>query len=155
MRLYVIQHGESVPKEVDPERRLSEKGIEDVTRLARMLQLSGVSVARVLHSGKARAAKTAMLLAAEIAPSIKAQIISGIAPMDSTESFIRRLRDWTEDVLVVSHQPFAGKLVSCLLCGDDETLSTAFLPGSVVCLERGDDYTWRMLWMIRPEMLVV
>ena len=122
-----------------------------MTRLARTLQLSRVSVARVLHSGKARASQTAMLLAADIAPSIQAQIISGIAPMDSTDSFIRRLRDWTEDVLVVSHQPFAGKLVSCLLCGDDETVSTAFLPGSIVCLERGDNNSWRILWMIRPE----
>lgn len=155
MRLYVVQHGESIPKEVDPERRLSEKGIEVVTRLARTLQLSGVSVARVLHSGKARASQTAMLLAAKIAPRIPAQTVSGITPMDSTDSFIRRLGDWTDDILVVSHQPFAGKLVSCLLCGHDETVSTAFLPGSIVCLERGADNSWCFLWMIRPELLVV
>ena len=154
MRLYVVQHGESVPKEVDPERRLSQRGIDDVTRLARTLQRSGVSVARVLHSGKARASQTAMLLGVEIAPSIEAQTVSGIAPMDSTENFIRRVSGWTDDVLVVSHQPFAGKLVSCLLCGHDETVSTAFLPGSIVCLERGDDNVWRLLWMIRPELLV-
>ena len=154
MRLYVVQHGESVPKEVDPERRLSEKGIDEVTRLARTLQLSGVSVARVLHSGKARASQTAVLLGAKIAPSIQAQTVSGVAPMDSTDSFIRRLADWTDDVLVVSHQPFAGKLVSCLLCGHDETVSTGFLPGSIVCLDRGDD-GWCFLWMIRPELLLV
>ena len=154
MRLYVVQHGESVPKEVDPERPLSEKGIDDVRRLARTLRLSGVSVARVLHSGKARASQTAMLLTAEIAPSVQAQTFSGLAPMDSTDSFIRGLSDWTDDTLVVSHQPFAGKLVSCLLCGDDETVSTAFLPGSIVCLERGDDKVWCSLWMIRPELLV-
>lgn len=30
MRIYLVQHGLAIPKEVDPERPLSEQGREDV-----------------------------------------------------------------------------------------------------------------------------
>ena len=33
MRLYLVQHGEAVAKEVDPDRPLSEHGREDIVRL--------------------------------------------------------------------------------------------------------------------------
>ena len=63
MTLYLVQHGAAVPEQEDPERPLSAQGAEDVERLAGLLAHLGVSVARVLHSGKTRAAQTAAKLA--------------------------------------------------------------------------------------------
>ncbi|MCZ6522899.1 MAG: histidine phosphatase family protein, partial [Alphaproteobacteria bacterium] len=62
MRLYLVQHGEALAKEVDAERRLSADGRRDVRRLAEFLAKSGLRVRKVLHSGKARARETAELL---------------------------------------------------------------------------------------------
>ena len=63
MRLYLVQHGEALPKQVDPERPLSERGRSDVARVADFLKGAGIRVTRVAHSGKTRARQTAELLA--------------------------------------------------------------------------------------------
>jgi phosphohistidine phosphatase len=69
MRLYLVQHGEAVAEDVDPARPLSATGQSDVTKVARFLAASGLSVSQVLHSGKLRAEQTAALLAAALAPA--------------------------------------------------------------------------------------
>jgi phosphohistidine phosphatase len=54
---------------------------------------------------------------------------------------------------VVGHLPFLSRMVSQLLCGDPERELVAYLPGSVVCLERSKAGQWTLLWMLRPELL--
>ncbi len=51
MRLYLVQHGEAVAKEVDPDRPLSEHGRENIVRLAKWLEQRGVEVREIRHSG--------------------------------------------------------------------------------------------------------
>ena len=34
MALYLVQHGQSLPKEVDPDQGLSEKGVAETERIA-------------------------------------------------------------------------------------------------------------------------
>ena len=63
MRIYLTQHGLAVPKDVDPDRPLSEQGRQDVQRLADFLKNTGAQVEQVLHSGKTRAEQTATILA--------------------------------------------------------------------------------------------
>ena len=104
MKLYLVQHGEALPKEVDSDRPLSDQGQQDVERLARFLANRGVRVSQVWHSGKTRARQTAELLAAALAPGVKAEARAGLAPNDPTEAFAemgwpwggnwRTLKDW-------------------------------------------------------------
>src|SRR5688500_9788627 len=63
MRLYLVQHGEAVPEQVDPQRPLSEAGRRDVQAMARLLAGAGIRPTRIVHSGKRRAQETAELLA--------------------------------------------------------------------------------------------
>ena len=49
MRLYIVQHGDAVAKDVEPERPLSEKGRADIERLAGFLSGTGVRVGRILE----------------------------------------------------------------------------------------------------------
>ena len=44
MRIYLTQHGLAVPKDIDPDRPLSEQGREDVRRLAEFLDKAGNQV---------------------------------------------------------------------------------------------------------------
>ena len=44
------------------------------------------------------------------------------------------------------------RAVAYLVTGAETPGVVAFRPGSIVCLERDDD-SWRLAWMVRPELL--
>ena len=153
MRLYLVQHGEALPQEVDSKRPLSNQGRQDAERVARFLASRGVRVSRVWHSGKTRARQTAELLAATVAPGVKAEARAGLAPNDPTEAFAETLASWREDAMVVGHLPFMARLVTHLVTKSDDGRIVAYLPGSLVCLERDEDGAWAIAWMLRPELM--
>lgn len=152
MRLYLVQHGDALAKEIAPARPLSAEGQKDAVRLASFLG-GRVEVARIVHSGKLRAEQTADLLAVSVAPGKPVEAISGISPHDEVEPFVEQALGWGGDTLVVGHLPFMAKLVAQLVTGSEEMTITAYQPGSIVCLESGEGDGWQIQWMIRPELL--
>ena len=153
MKLYLVQHGQAVPKEVDPERPLSEQGREDVRRVATRLGEAGVRVVRVWHSGKLRATETAGILAGEVCSGKQVEMIKGIQPNDPVDEFASDADVWGEDTLVVGHLPFMSRLVSLLVAGDSKHELVHYTPGSVVCLQRDDTDRWVISWMLSPGLL--
>lgn len=154
MKLYLVQHGEAVSKEMDPERPLSERGRADVQRLARLMQADGIRVDRVIHSGKQRAAQTARILAQVMAPDVVLQVSENINPNDNVKVFDWQRECNNRDLLAVGHLPFMAKLASHLLSHDENIVPVAFSPGSMVCLEYLGETGWQLDWMLRPELLV-
>ncbi len=153
MTLYLVQHGEALSKEADPDRPLGAAGRSEVERLAGFLDGRGVRVARVLHSGKTRARQTAEILAAALAPGAAVEASDGLAPNDPPAPFAARATAWNEDVLVAGHLPFMARLVSVLLTGDADRPTVAYRPGTVVRLERSEGETCQIAWMLRPEVV--
>ena len=51
MPLFLVQHGKSLPKDVDPEQGLSEEGKKQVERIAALAREYGVVVSAISHSG--------------------------------------------------------------------------------------------------------
>ncbi len=153
MKLYLVQHGDALSKEIDPERPLSEKGQHDVQKTANFLMQAGVRVQSVLHSGKTRAQQTAVTLARAVMPDGKVETVGGIAPNDDVAAFAATLESVVEDTFVVGHLPFMGRLVAYLLVGGVDREVVSYQPGSVVCLERTESATWHLNWMLRPELL--
>lgn len=153
MRLLLVQHGEACAKEIDPDRPLTDRGEADVARLAGFLRAAGVRAERVIHSGKLRARQTAARLAEAIAPGVVLETSGLIHPNDNPRAFDWQSGSWDRDTLVVGHLPFLARLVSHLLIGDEDRTITAFEPGTVACLELGEGAQWRLVWMIRPELL--
>lgn len=151
MKLYLVQHGDALAKTVDPERPLSPEGGADVQRIAAFLE-GHLDKVRIVHSGKLRAEQTAELLAARLSTD-QPVVVEGIAPNDVIEPFVQRLDEWREDTLVVGHLPFMAKLVATLVTGTEEPVVTAYLPGSVVCVESSEGGEWQIQWMVRPELL--
>jgi phosphohistidine phosphatase len=151
--MYLTQHGLAVPKDIDPDRPLSEQGRQDIRCLAELLEHAGIRVAQVLHSGKTRAEQTAALLAAPMLPAGRPQARAGLAPNDAVEPLYREIAAWTGDTLVVGHLPFLGRLASLMLVGDPDRPTLAFEPGSLACLERDAAGHWVLLWMVRPELI--
>jgi len=152
MRLYLVQHGEALGKDVDPERSLSDAGRVAVARLAAFLERL-VRVSAVVHSGKKRARQTAELLAAVLAPGLPVEAVSGINPNDAIEPFMQQITEAGKDTLVVGHLPFMAKLVARLVTGSEENAVVAYQTGSMVCLESENGSAWQIQWMIRPELL--
>lgn len=152
MKLYLVQHGEACSKEEDPGRPLTVQGRSDVERMAQALKQAGVQVERVIHSEKLRAIQTAELLADAIAPDVERESSGMINPNDNPRAFDWQSESWDRDTLVVGHLPFMARLASHLLIEDEDRPITAFLPGSLVCLERGEKGHWQLDWMLRPEL---
>ncbi len=153
MRLHLVQHGDSLPKEVDPDRPLSPQGRKDIERLAAFLK-GRVHVARILHSGKTRARQTAELLAPAVGEGLSLEAISGIDPLDPPGPIADQVQNWSDDALIVGHQPFMGKLVARFVIDADAQGVVVFQPGTLVCLDRAPDARWAVTGMLRPELLL-
>src|SRR5918995_3898150 len=110
MRLYLVQHGDVVPEQLDPERPLSAAGRREVEAVARLLAGTGTRAVRVAHSGKLRAQQTAELLATALAPGTVPQVMGGLSPNDPVDPTVRTIADWTSDMMLVGHLPSMGKL---------------------------------------------
>jgi phosphohistidine phosphatase len=153
MRIYLAQHGMALPKDIDPDRPLSELGDRDVRRIGDFLRDARIHVDEVIHSSKTRAKQTAAILAESLTPGRQVRSEPSLGPNDPVEPFAERLGEFKDEVLIVGHLPFLGRLVSFLLVGAADRVSVAFKPGSVVCLEKNADTSWGLVWMIRPELL--
>jgi len=153
MRLYLVQHGEAKSADVDPTRSLTDKGLEDVRRVAAFLQPRRLVVEAVWHSGKTRAAETAEVLAQAIAGNQGVFKRDGLAPNDPVGTVVEHLTSFDDDLVVVGHLPFLSKLASVLVTGSEEANIAAFQMGGVVCLERDQAGAWRIRWMITPDLL--
>lgn len=153
MKLLLVQHGEALEKDIDPDRPLTNRGKADIERLADFLDKAGVRVSRVIHSGKLRAFQTATCLANVIAPGVEPETSDLLNPNDAPEAFDWQSESWDRDTLVVGHLPFIARLVSHLVTGVADRPIAAYRPGSIVCLERMEDAHWSVDWMIRPELL--
>jgi phosphohistidine phosphatase len=153
VRVYLVQHGESKSEEEDPQRRLTDKGIGEVQKVADFLRPLELRVDTVWHSGKARAQQTAELLAEAVSARDRVIQREGFGPKDQVAPTKQALAKFGRDVMIVGHQPFLGKLAALLVMGSEANEIVDFQFGCVVCIERRDDGKWKIVWMITPALL--
>ena len=110
MRLYLVQHGDAVPEQVDPQRPLSATGRREVEAIGRLLASAGVRLTRVVHSGKLRAEQTAELLAMACAPDHGVEASAGLSPNDPVKPVARTIASRPMDTMLVGHLPFMARL---------------------------------------------
>lgn len=151
--LLLVQHGQAVSKEQDPDRPLSSQGEAEVSRMAEFLAAGGIMVDRIVHSGKTRAKQTAKILAKSISESGTIEVIDGINPNDTVTTFADHVTTWNSPALVVGHLPFMEKLVAHLTAPDSKLPVVTYQPGSVVCVAKDDSRHWVIQWMVTPQLL--
>ncbi len=152
MLLYLVQHAEAKREEEDPSRGLTEKGLQDITKVALHAEKLNVMITKIFHSGKTRALQTARVLAEHLKPNKGITEIDGLAPMDDPEIWKGRIPQVNEDIALVGHLPHLGRFSSLLLCGDKERNIIDFKMGGLVCLKRFENGHWSVEWMIIPEV---
>lgn len=152
MKLYLVRHGETASKEVNPSRPLTDKGRNDVEKMAAFIKNLNLDIPCIRHSTKARAAQTAEILASVLTPKEGVIRGEGLAPNDPIEPLQNELQDMEDSLMIVGHLPFLAKLASSLLIGSFQEL-IAFQQGGIICLGRGKDKTWQIEWMIIPDLI--
>jgi phosphohistidine phosphatase len=153
MELYLVQHGEATPKEVDPARPLTERGQVEVIRVARAAHAAGVTVSTIYHSGKLRAQQTAEIVANELHVAEAPSSHEGLAPNDDPDLVGRTLDSLRRPVMLVGHLPHMSRLCSLLVTGDPEQHPVRFRMGGIVCLVKDGSGIWRVGWMLTPEVI--
>jgi phosphohistidine phosphatase len=154
VRVYFVQHGRAKSEEEDPQRRLTDKGIGEVEKVADFLRPLELRIDAVWHSGKARAQQTAELLAEAVSDRDRVVQREGLGPKDQVTATKEALEQTSGDVMIVGHLPFLGKLVALLVTGSEANAIVEFQFGGVVCIERRDRGKWKIAWMITPALLL-
>jgi len=151
--LYLVQHAEAKTEAEDPQRALSDKGLAEIEKTAKLLALKiRPSVNVVMHSGKPRALQTAEVLADYISPVGGIRQVEGLKPNDNVTTWADYLTEVNEDVMLVGHLPHLSKLTSKLLCGDETKTVVQFRNAGIVCLEREDKRRWCLEWFMVPGL---
>lgn len=135
MRLIIVQHGEALSEQDNPERPLSPQGELDIQQLAAFIKPLQIPFDRVLHSDKLRARQTASHLSQASSRACALEETTDIKPNSDVAGLIGQLNDTTETWLLASHMPFVGRLCSQLLCGDENRSAIHFIPGTAACLQ--------------------
>jgi len=152
MALYLVQHGKSLPKDVDPGKGLSEEGIAEVRRMAEAAAGYQCKVEKISHSGKKRAKQTAEIFASYLNPGKGVEEISGIKPLDDVVAFSEGLSA-EDNVILVGHLPFLERLTSYLIIGAIAPPVFKFQNGGIVCLDRQQDtQKWIIKWTLMPNI---
>ncbi len=150
MALFLVQHGLSLSKEVDPERGLSEEGSETTQRIADVAKHYNIPVKKIVHSGKKRAAQTAEIFHDTLKPETDTEAVSGINPKDYVKTFAASIDD-TANVMVIGHLPFMENLVSFMTTGSEKTFVYRFQNSGIVCLDHNDK-GWFIKWTLNPDI---
>ncbi|MDD4932877.1 MAG: hypothetical protein PHO89_05350 [Methylacidiphilaceae bacterium] len=156
MNLYLVAHGSAVPGEKDPERPLSEAGIAECSRLARLLPLWGVRVQGLAHSSKTRCRQTAQILLPSIYPGGRLTLWESLDPDDSPGPALKAVKREKADLLLVGHERNLAKIATRLLVPKKVPPVLSLSPGSLLWLQRQrteDGKVWRLFGMIRAEAL--
>jgi len=152
MTLYLVQHGQSLPKDVDPDQGLSKTGIAETERIAGVAKGYQVNVGRIMHSVKTRARKTADVFASALNPTGGIEEVEGLKPMDDVAAFAATINPDTNTMLV-GHLPFMERMTSYLVTGSIDQPVFKFQNSGIVCLDQDPETkSWIIIWTLMPHI---
>ena len=152
MLLYLMRHGDALQGANDSQRSLSEKGRQDIARVAQFLLQKQAQVDIFYHSPKKRALETAEIVREILNPQAVIEAKDGLAPNDSVENILPDMARWKKNTMVVSHLPFVSKLASRLVTGrEDESLVS--MPAGTVVILKNSDSSWKIEGIVFPEQI--
>jgi phosphohistidine phosphatase len=158
MMLYLMQHAQAVPDEVDSQRPLSPEGRAAIGRVAVRAAQLALPLEHIYHSGKLRARQTAEVLAEALHLEDRLEELEGLGPKDHAEPLARWLRVETQKpapggLVLVSHLPLLDRLASLLLTGDEESGVVVVQHAALIALEpKGDGKRFAVRWILTPEL---
>ncbi len=115
MKLWILRHGEAEGHaRTDAERNLTEHGRGEVLRSA--AHLIGQPLSAIIASPYVRAQQTAQLVREALGFEAQIRTVPWLTPEGNPVQVLEKL-DTDDNVLLVSHQPLVGNLISFLQHG--------------------------------------
>ncbi|NMY04497.1 phosphohistidine phosphatase SixA [Pseudomonas sp. WS 5059] len=115
MKLWILRHGEAESHaSSDAQRNLTERGREEVLHSA--AYLIGQPISAIIASPYARAQQTAQLVREALGFVPEIRTVPWLTPDGNPLQVLEKL-DTDDSVLLVSHQPLVGNLISFLQHG--------------------------------------
>jgi phosphohistidine phosphatase len=163
MRLYLVRHGDAVSDQENRLRPLSERGHDELRRMAQLLRSSRAFTPEQLwHSPLLRARETAEGLLRAVVPDAVLIETPGLLPEDDPEEIAGRLRTLTtiEHLALVGHEPHLSALATLLVRGKKNPVGFEMKKGAILALEpTGDAHKktgaprWFVRWLLPPTLV--
>jgi len=157
MRIYMMQHGQPLPKEKDPERGLSEEGMRQINLSAKAMKKMGMKVDVICSSPKKRARQTAEIVAKELGYPIEkikiSSVFKSLSPPADAISYLQSFTDKT--IFIAGHLPSLAEIASELL--SEGHISIQFQMGGVceIEVEQLPTHQGKLISLLTPEQLAL
>jgi phosphohistidine phosphatase len=161
MQLYIVRHGIAINREdpkspPDPERFLTEEGIEKTREVAEGVAELGATADSMLSSPYVRALQTAEIFAKALKyPKQKIRTTDLLLPGAEPDAFFRELaRDkQSASVFCFGHAPHLDELIAAG-AGSKQTFTSLKKAGvALLELKRVSPANGQLVWLAPPKML--
>ena len=163
MNLYVLRHGIAVEPgppgcEKDSERPLTPKGKRQLRQIAAAMKKMDLRFDLILSSPFLRAKQTAEIIAKNFKLRKKLAFSEDLTPAGNPRLLIQQLNQFhpePENILLVGHEPYLGKLVALLAAGNT-SLEIDFKKGGLCKLEAEFLLYGRcakLVWLLTPRQM--
>ena len=163
MNLYLLRHGIAAEPgvagyEPDSERPLTPRGEKRLRDAARAMEELDLSFDLILSSPFLRARQTAGIIAQNLRLRKKLAFSDDLTPGGNPRLLIQQLNQFRpepEDILLVGHEPYLGKLVALLAAGNT-SLEIDFKKGGLCKLEAEFLLYGRcakLVWLLTPRLM--
>lgn len=147
--IYLVQHGQAMSKDEDPQRPLNLEGRSETERIAELAAKLDLDIQEIRHSGKTRAEETAVIFGRALGLMGQVTAVDGLNPTDDVKPIVDELAVESEPIMLVGHLPFMPRLVGQLVHRDPEKSPVEFSNSGIVCLVR-DTEGWKVNWQLNP-----
>jgi phosphohistidine phosphatase len=161
MEIYVVRHGIAIDREdpkcpPDPERYLTEEGIEKTKRVAAAVAALGASPDLLLSSPYVRAMQTAEIFAAALDYSKqKIRRTDLLLPGAEPSLFFRELAKdkQTSTLFVFGHAPQLDDIIAAALGSKHHITSLKKAGVALIELKRVSPPNGQLIWLAPPKLL--
>ena len=155
-RIYLMQHGEAMSEEQDPQRPLSDRGLIQVETSASAIVRLGLRFSAMVVSSKIRSRQTAELVARATGYTGTLTETDAVKPTADPEAGIAALAQLSdrESIFVAGHMPSLAGIASSLLT-EGGKVSLAFSNGGLCAIEVAELPTQNgtLLFSLTPDQL--
>jgi phosphohistidine phosphatase len=161
MDLYIVRHGIAIDREdpkcpPDPERYLTEEGIEKTKRVAKAVEALGVTADVLFSSPYVRALQTAEIFASALGyAKQKIRHSDLLLPGADPALFFRELAKdkQSSSILVFGHAPHLDELIAAALGSKHNITSLKKSGVAGLTLKRISPPSAQLLWLATPKIL--
>jgi phosphohistidine phosphatase len=151
INIYLLQHAETMSKEQNHERPLTERGRQQIASVAQILEKMSIQVDQIRHSGKTRTQQTAAILGETLLSNGGPMAVSGLKPMGEVAPVAEQLEHESKAVMLVGHLPFMERTAGFLLTKDADRPVVRFTNAAIVCLTKAKNRC-QVSWILTPQI---